>query len=65
MTINIFFYTGEPGHDAPPVDVLLSDEYLTERARQIGTRAALVDKGDTAPFEKSDTCYFCAIDKYG
>ena len=56
---------GEPGHDAPPVDVLLSDDYLAERAKLIDTKALQVDRGDTSPYERSDTCYFCAIDKYG
>ena len=45
----------DPRAGSVPVAELLSDEYLTARAKLIKNTASVVDAGDVSAFRQSDT----------
>ena len=60
-------YICDPKFHSVPVDVLLSDAYISERVKDFDHAKSNdhVNAGDLSAFENSDTVYFCVVDSYG
>jgi len=59
-------YVSDPRTNPVPIEVLLSDAFITSRLDLIGDRAiSNLTCGDLTPFATSDTVYFCCTDQEG
>ena len=56
----------DPLVTAVPTEQLLSDEYINQRAAEISlSTTSTVRATDYSAFNKGETAYFCAMDRYG
>lgn len=64
---DVLQHSCDPRHRDVPVDSLLSDEYINNRAKVFKSSSSVdnIDAGDPSIFQYSDTVYFCCIDAEG
>jgi gamma-glutamyltranspeptidase/glutathione hydrolase len=59
------YYIADPEHKPVPLDLLMSDAYLTERRAMISPQKAMQPPNFGRPLRSSDTIYLCAVDGEG